>query len=1034
MGREMEFSAAQLGAVTRKGQDVCCVAGPGSGKTAVLIRRFLWLVENGADPAAILAITFTDKAAAQLKQRLVTELSENQERRRAVERAPVSTIHAFCRFFLLEHSLRAGLDPSFTVLDELDAKTIAAEAMEAALDRIASNRRDEFLELVSVWDGQALANDLLSIHEDLRMGGGAAVALADLPHFDAGKLLDQVERNVRDMLDAAPPPKKGAQQNRVAQIEDWLLSRSTLDALEWLRSFKINLNGLKPGNSIYDRRNAVQDLVDDAIRTTVGSRCRKQRELVRDILIEFEDEFNSRKRALGALDFDDLQEQTLRLLDRDPSIRDSTRERYEAVLMDELQDTNPVQWNIIDRIRRPGRFFAVGDVNQSIYGFRHADPRLFIGYRKRVEDAGGTIDRLENNYRSLPAILDAVSSISVKGSRPGIEPHQLLAARRDGGAGEPCIEIRRWLPRGDKSEPDAEADWIAARLQELNGKLLVGEPRRPASYGDMAVLARSASNFDELERAFQLYGIPYVLKRGRNFFATPEIVDLTNWLRVLENPSDELALFGLLRSPFFGVSDAEIAGLRSAGGLIPARAAQRIERARAFRSEVPADRILARELDETGYLSSLKNAPRANVAKFLGLLRDWEAAAPGDFAGHLDRISSLRAAGDEPGAPQLEAGDAVQVMTIHTAKGLEFPIVVVAFLNKGVKPTNPKVAWSPQTSLGIRWKPPDASESIPDPAAQAYKDLAKQREAAEADRLLYVGMTRAEDRLILSWTETKRPGSTWPAEISGALGVEWPENPNEPVATGHLRVLTCAGLPDAQSGSTPSALPKNVIEIVPREVRGEPESAVAATALARFSACPRRYFLDSILGWPAPSAEPASAAALGTEVHELLAGKLRTASAEARRMADSFQASSLGKRAAEASRIEREFDFLVQYGGVLLRGRIDLWFEEGTSSLVLVDYKTDRFLDEARLAEYGTQLRLYSAALETITGRAPTEAWICALRDGKEHRVALAPEELAKTRSEFEEFLRAEEEGVFETREGGQCKWCPFRGGACPVS
>lgn len=1022
----MKLSEAQRAAVERWGQDACCVAGPGSGKTTVLVERFAWLVGQGLDAETILAITFTEKAATQIKARLVQRFAGDGARRRAMERAPVSTIHAFCLGLLREHALKAGVDPEFALLDEREAEAEQAAAMETVLDRMAAERAAEFAAWAEAWPATDLARALRSVYEALRMGGGAKRALSRMAEFDAGRAVEAVAAELNGMLDSSPAAGTEAQKRRVAALRAWLEAREATPALEWLCAFKTDKRGLKAGHPLYDGKERLEGRVEAAKSECAGAMFLAERAAARQALLEFDEEYQRRKRARAALDFGDLEEKARELLKGDAAVRQATQERYAAILMDELQDTNPVQWAIVDLVRREGRFFAVGDINQSIYGFRYAAPEQFSAYERGVAEKGGEVDRLEANYRSREEILAAVSGITVEQACPGVERHRLTAGREYPPGRAPFVEVQRV----ETKEGNEEALWIARRLRELHGTA-VGEPPRPARFSDMAILARTTKLFDGLEEALERFGIPAIVKRGRNFYEAPESLDLTNWLRVLENPRHEIALYGLLRSPFFGVSDEELMRLRLAGRRAPAEAEEVIGRARALREEIPADRILARLIDERGYLRRQGPRARANVDKFLRVLREMDAAAPGDLMGHLEKIGELRATGKEPNAPEVDARDAVEILSVHTAKGLEFPIVALASMERGVGGADQPVCWSAKNGLGMKWRIPGTGQNVADPVYTAWQSATGEREGGEENRLLYVAMTRAEERLILSWTDRKR-GAPWPKLVESGLGIEWPGETNTAVERGAVRVTRLEGEPELLAPVAAEAAGAPV-EVRRLEEEAQAPAGVAVTSLSVFDACPRRYFLQAAVRWPQPAPEGGEGGrALGTEVHEFLGGLREEASAEARALAGAFEASELGERARRAARSERELDFLAEIEGTLVRGQIDLWFEERGRGVV-VDYKTDRHWSEARLRAYTLQLRLYAAALERTRGRAPEEAWLFSLRDGGARRVEVGREGRAEALRVLAEWREAERAGAFPLRETEECRWCPYVAGACPA-
>lgn len=1018
----MSLSTSQRAAVERRGQDVCCVAGPGSGKTFVLVERFASLVESGVDPARILAITFTEKAATQIKDRVVRRFKDRQSIRRAVERAQVSTIHGLCRSLLSEHSIRAGIDPQFKVMDELGAAVEQSAAMDRVLDSLAANRRDSFLELAARWKSEKMERDLLSLYPRLRSAGGARRALSSLPAYQPEALAERFARELLSLL-ATPMKQTAGARKREAAAREWVARLGQEDLLEWSRALPFDGRSGSPGDPVRESIDSLREQLLAVRREAVGAAHQHLLPFVRDLFELFEEEYERRKRALAALDFDDLESKALALLERDPAVQQQVQERFDAVLMDELQDTNPIQWRIVDHIRRPSRFFAVGDPNQSIFGFRGAEPELFSRFRDSVK-AGGEIDVLTENYRSRQEILDAATGALARSGR-GVTEHKLTAAKPFPASSQPAVELL--LAGGDADD----ILWTARRLRELYGTLLIGEEgkQRPARFSDMAILARTATPFGRIQEALARFGIPYKVERGSNFFEEPPVIDLVNLLRALDNPDDDIALFGVLRSPLFGVTDEEIALCRLEQRLAPPRAAERLDQLRCSIADAAPQPALARFLDETGFFARLAPQASANVAKFFSLLDKLAEEQPGDLRAWLDSIDQLRDSGKETSAPVLDAGDAITVLTIHKAKGLEFPIVAVVNVQASARGDTAPIAFRPELGLGLRWRDPsDVNQGIGDPIFNAVRVEDSRIGDGEEDRLLYVAMTRAEEKLLLSWREgTQGMGSDWPALITQGLSARIDE--------GAVAVLHCSGEPEIlpppevfQAEPPPLITP---VTETPAET-----GAVAVTTLAVFENCPWRYYLQFLAGWPQPETEPEwlegstepGGAAFGTEVHNALAGL--PAGEAARELAASFTSSGLGQRAASALKIFNEFDFLIELEGHLLRGQIDLWFEDG-GGVVLVDYKTDRALDEARLAQYSMQLRYYALALEKLNGRLPDEAWLFDLRGSKPHSVGLTRPELDECLETWRRFQRMRSAMEYPARPGGQCARCPYSAGVC---
>lgn len=1052
----MKLSAAQQATIERTGQDVCCVAGPGSGKTRVLVERFAWLAGTTARPEAILAITFTEKAAQEIKSRLVKHFTDrgNNDLRRRVERAQVSTIHGFCNGVLSEFALDAGLDPAFRVMDEYEARLEHARAVESALNRFCRDHAGEFQLLVETWAAEDLAEDIRGISDKLRYAGGAATALAELPVYHPGEWLAAIVSALQDGLNASNPQSVPQTTARDA-VRAWLADPAP-DLLQNLRLLsKIKLPTGKPVEALNAAMKAARELAKRAIEEAVGARNLPSLATLRAILIACEQEYSGRKRQLGALDFTDLEEQAVALLEGDDSIRKTVSERFDAILMDELQDTNPIQWRIVNAIRREGRFFAVGDINQSIFGWRGADPDQFLAYQQEFTRRAWQIDRLQTNYRSREAILKAVERVCVDSQLGGIQSHTLQAGRAFSTPSGVCLEVIR------AEEAAPEAAWVAQRILELKQSIRAGDPPHPLRFSDIAILSRGAAVFDDYEAALRAAGVPCLVQRGRNFFEEPEIVDLTNLLRVLVNPENGPAMLGLLRSPLVGVTDEEIFERHQAGlPMAPDRVLERLNTLRALREEAPPDSLLVRFLDESGHWGRLTPAQRANVRKLLRMLRTRANAQPGSLASLVEELEGLRESGRENNAPVPGAEDAVQMLTVHGAKGLEFPVVFLVSMHKapGGKSKKPRIELSRERGLGALWRIEGQDETQQDGALRAAEDARKAREAAEEDRLLYVAMTRAEERLILVWSDRKRVDRRWLGPVTDGLGLDFsqPFLPGIPAEQNGVRLMRVVGEPppfEAESGLRQAAAAS--VRIEPREIALAEPPSVSATALARFAACPRRYFLHSLLGWPETSPEPGSTpdeepladreldeepraatpggASFGDEVHKLLSGAdLPEASPEARTLAQRFQQSDTGQRAARASRSGHETPILFDYEGLLIRGAIDLWFEEN-GELVLVDYKTDQHISDERLREYSTQLRLYAIALSRARERRVDRIVLAVLRAGREINVRLSPDDELALSQSVADFREAHHAGSFPLSPGKQCEWCPYVAGACPA-
>lgn len=999
------LSAEQRRAVERTGQSVCVVAGPGSGKTHVLTERFAWLVERqGADPTRILAITFTEKAAIEIKQRLVARFAGRTDLRESIERAWVSTIHGFCTRLLKEHAVEAGLAPDFTVLDQAAAQRLQREAAEQALDDLFRERRADMRRLLEAVDLSTsygarqtdLAAALLEVYESLRVRGAGlpgAAAVSEHATSSAAEARRIAAQLLAARIDA---PEAGA-------LKDWLQrflalpeQPIVLSHFETLAAFNFKLTNRRCHPLA---RQLKQELLPRLESEWILGFYAGLDGLLGEALARLHSCYREQKRRQAAVDFSDLEIFTAELLDRDAGVRAQTRARFHEILMDELQDTNRVQWRLVNLLG--ARLFAVGDINQSIYGFRNADPEVFAEYRETLRASGAQIDELRGNYRSRPEILDAVSR--ALDGQPGVEPRNLEALRAFPPSFGPPVELL--IGRGE--DPAAvEAALVASRIRHWRD---CGAYR----FADMAVLVRTLAAMEPFETEFERSGIPFLVSGGRGFLEARESRDILLLLAALVNPLDEVALIGLLRSPLVGLRDQDILALFQQGG----REAWQLEFERRFGALRrlagfrPPDLLVARALDACGYTLRLSDRARANVDKLLAWLRREHRQRPRPLAELLEDLEAVRESETLANAPPPETGDAVRLMTIHAAKGLEFPVVFVAALHKGTDNRSRPLLYSPERGWGVKWRNPATGEGVSDPVHDALKRGAKEREQREENRLLYVAMTRAMDRLVLSYAE-RRQASNWQKLVEGVAAEATPIEEAVPVEAA----------PDLEA----PAMPTDRVSLRHEVAGGQHDAAVAATAVALFAVCPRRYYLAHYLGLDGgPDGSGTSSAEFGRDVHRALAGE-QVASAEAAAVAARFNASPLGQRAARARRAEREFDFVFEAEGVILRGQIDLWFDDG--ELVLVDYKTGR-QDPA----HAVQLRLYALALERYAGRRPGRAFLYFCQEDRAEEISLSSQNLTAAQAAVRALSLAQDKLRFETKEGEWCFACRFRGGLCPV-
>ncbi|HZT43053.1 MAG TPA: UvrD-helicase domain-containing protein [Chthonomonadaceae bacterium] len=903
-----EFTPFQQQAIVTEGEDICVAAGAGSGKTGVLVERFVRIVtrskqgslppEQRAGVDQILVITFTEKATKEMKTRIVVELTRLGciEERRQVETAYISTIHGFCSRLLQENPFEAGVDPQFTVIDEPQAKRLLRQTFEEVIAEAYAREDAEIAELVASVQAERTSGPeggepltVLTGAVEMVMGKlrGAGKTLSELErHWLRGNdataaaclepvwaLLTPVLTEVTALTEALGSLRLSV-GGTLKLAQDTVLERAprlrphaaslpeTLIALEEVQKAAGKARP-RPSGAPSQEMEMAQILarlkvaceeasalfgVVAAREEQAGRLCHRLLGLVIAVWRAYEEA----KRRRGALDTDDLQAEGVRLLEEAPHVRARYARRFRHLMIDEFQDTNPLQMRLIALLHGaegkdgrekgkdpiPNFLFVVGDVQQSIYAFRHAEPALFRSLERRFrEERAGKHVPLAVNFRSRPEILQLVSQVFSQVWRDAETPFVPLTP---GAAFDPKpapsleVLLTQDLPRRDYVRLEAEA--LAARIQEMvegaEMRLTSHADRRrgePVAYRDVAVLLRSLTDIQKYEEAFARRGVPYfVVGGGRGYYARSEIRDLMNVLTVLDTPLDDVALAATLRSPLVGAdvdtlyrltqqarhTDAETEPAKDgnsrskrrdallypalrpllASGALPAEEAAKLapfletmETLRAQEDRLPVGHLLERLIALTHYDARLLCRPGgrrrlANVRKLLQMANADSVMGAREF---IRRLRDLEKLSDREGdAPtEEEASDVVRFLTIHGAKGLEFPIVVLADLSRNLQyPERGLFVCEPAVmALGAR---------IGGEPNVAYKAIEKRRQEAdrqESDRLLYVAMTRAREHLILCGNLGRNYGHTWSDNLFPQLGLlEAPPEPQTQTLMGGL--------------------------------------------------------------------------------------------------------------------------------------------------------------------------------------------------------------------------------------------------------
>lgn len=1107
----------QTRAVTARGNNLVVVAGAGTGKTRVLVERFLSLLEEGIALPALVAITFTEKAAGEMRTRVRDAISARAENTangerakweralRAMDAARIGTIHSLCATLLRANPVEAQVDPRFGVLDETDATIWQADALDAAMTEL-TERGGAALELFREYKIRDVRETSAQL---LKLGNLAQAAFDQLPATREELMAQWRAQSARAQGVAL------AQLRQDAVWRDaltWLQTNAATDSADKLEATRAAMERAAPQIHSASIQTALRALREIAAQTLTGGSAknwtdldvakatlRTLRERAKQFLQTYDFVFDARddraaemifcwrefweraqaqyarrKDAARVLDFNDLETRARALLQNHAAVRERYRSEIASLLVDEFQDTNGAQRDLLYALAdlaAPNRLFVVGDGKQSIYGFRGADVTVFQQTLGEITQRWGADAHilLDESFRAHVALVECFNAVfthvfAVSGERALYQTsYDALRGLRASFARAALLEVIQ-IPKTvvvqakeQKLDADAVRAWeaqeLAARINELIAQRFQvwdkkAQAYRPARFGDVTLLFRVGSSMPIYEEAFKQANIPYLTYAGTGYFDRPEVRDLIQLLRALDNPADDLALATILHSPLYALSSETLYRLRRAQptlrdalfklpddltGAERTRAefaAASLQSLWARVGRVAILDLLRQALAETGYLAAISGLSnglrrRANVEKLLARARRADSARLSEFNAYLADLTTREA---REGDALTEAEDAAQLMTIHRAKGLEFPIVVIPDAGRAPSPPHELMAVNRARGIGVKVHD-ENGERVTTVGFRLLEQEADARDAQEEKRLLYVAMTRAQEYLIISGSATPHAESylrqlldaraaladteaEWIALVAprtrfqdleraprAPQNISWRAAPAPEMPSVELPRLVAPLAQPAVSQIelwTPTGLEAFVrdrAEFEQRVLEGAPERIIPVRRDVQNARAPA-YIVGEIAHralqrWRFPRNTPNLDTILERYARERGLSdesEIDDAVRQARGILARFARSELFEEMARAPTRYHELPFMISWQGRSVHGAMDAVFTDADGQWRVVDFKTDRLRGEQAeiytLKRYAVQMALYQEAMRAQFD-APCQVRVCYIRDNQ---------------------------------------------------
>lgn len=943
----MKFTPEQQRVIELHNSNILVSAAAGSGKTAVLVERIIRMICDGEHPADIdrlLIVTFTNAAAAEMRERIAAGITARleadpgnehiQKQSALLHNAQITTIDSFSLFLIRNHFNEIGLDPDFRVADEGEIKLLQQEVLAQLLEdayagQFVPEAPEQFHACVEYFcpggRESVLEQHILNLSRyagsfpwpaewlEERKNDYAAGDMEALVHSDYGQYLtERVNRTVEGCLEKLREVKRLCelpdgpymygelteaeieQLERLTSCKDLEEQAAKIPAVTFARLPSKKDDSVDPAKRELAKaiRNSVKDTLSDLsesyfktpleLAVEQGKACREPLRMLLDLVLEFDRRLLAAKQERHLIDFSDMEHYALQILLKREKVEESDgtgtdrtetkyrivpsdvameyRQYFQEILIDEYQDSNLVQEYLLSAIsgEEEGRYnrFMVGDVKQSIYKFRLARPELFLEKYDIYQETGDLcrID-LAKNFRSRIQVVDAVNDVFSRimsreiggiayDDKAALYPGAVYPAQEDPAYGSELLLIRK-PEKGEREESgigeqhaegagvlvdydnvrQLEALAIAARIKQLKGSLQVMEKStgelRPVRYSDMVILLRTTSGWDEeFKKILEQQGIPVYITSKTGYFGALEVQELLQFLRVLDNPRQDIPLFGVMQSVFGGFTQEEIAQIRSGGeghsrkrmtlyealkevaqsgrtveegeeisaGESAGEEAELSQKADTFLQRIGHYRdltpftsirdLLQRILDDYDYLNYVTALPtgskrRANVEMLLTKASAFEKTSYFGLFHFIRYMEQLEKYDVDYGEADTldENADVVRIMSIHKSKGLEFPVVFVSGLSKRFNMQDANQSLIVDMDLGVAVDYVDSVRRIKNKTLRRAILSAKMKEdnLAEELRVLYVALTRAREKLILT-SVLEKAEEKW--ELSQMTGQE----------------------------------------------------------------------------------------------------------------------------------------------------------------------------------------------------------------------------------------------------------------------